>query len=189
MGIKSNPCKECQSIYHTAMYHKPKKPIKRTAIKQSSTKSISVKKIANGGKASTLKKKKSPTRSQLVKKLDKVFSQYIRLRTADEFGNVTCVTSGLRGHWKTMQAGHFYTRGRYPTRWDETNVHVQSVQSNIFLKGDYINYTRFMIDKYGREYVDELEIKSKSTSKISTPQLKEMIAVYEQKVSTLIGNK
>jgi hypothetical protein len=167
------------------MYHKPKKPIKRTAIKShivaGSKKAISPKKKPT--------KKKAPTRSQLVKKLDKVFSTYIRLRTADEFGNVTCVTSGLTGHWKTMQAGHFYTRGRYPTRWDETNVHVQSVQSNIFLKGDYINYTRFMIDKYGREYVDELEIKSKSTEKISTPRLKEMIAEYEEKNKQLTGGQ
>ena len=180
--MKQQACKfvlesgeKCLSIYHTAMYHKPKEPIKRTAIKKTA-------RDINVPSKKKPTKKKAPTRPQLVKKLDKVFSIYIRLRTADEFGMVTCVTSGLRGHWKTMQAGHFYTRGRYPTRWDETNVHVQSVQSNIFLKGDYINYTRFMIDKYGREYVDELEIKSKSTEKITTVKLKEMIEYYENVV-------
>lgn len=27
--IKSRPCKICQSVYHTAMFHKPRKPIKK----------------------------------------------------------------------------------------------------------------------------------------------------------------
>ena len=171
----------CGSQFHTAMWHKPPKPIKRIAINMLPPNiSVPLKK----SKKPT--NKKAPTRKQIVKKLDDIFSMYIRLSAADEDGNVYCVTSGAFGHWKTMQAGHFYTRGRYPTRWDETNVHVQSVHSNIFLKGDYINYTRFMIDKYGREYVDELELKSLSGTKFSTPVLREMIAEYEEKVRKLL---
>jgi len=38
------------------------------------------------------KRKKSVSLSDLEKKLDKVFSQYIRLKDADEGGTVECVT-------------------------------------------------------------------------------------------------
>ncbi|MFK5282642.1 recombination protein NinG, partial [Lacticaseibacillus paracasei] len=78
-----------------------------------------------------------------------------------------------------MQNGHFYSRGRYPTRWHDDNCHPQCVGCNIFLKGNYINYTKYMIDTYGREYVDELEVLSKSTIKISTAELQEMIDKYQ----------
>ena len=49
---------------------------------------------------------KKPTRSKLVKKLDTVFSQYIRLKDSKD-GIGTCVTCGKQDHWKNLQAGHF----------------------------------------------------------------------------------
>lgn len=120
---------------------------------------------------------KKQTRSQLVKKLDKVFSEYIRIsKSVDGIG--TCVTCGTSKPWKEMQNGHFYSRGRYGTRWHEDNCHIQDAACNVFLKGNYINYTKYMIDKYGREYVDELERLSKSSQKITTPQIEEMIELY-----------
>ena len=70
---------------------------------------------------------KKLTRSKLVKKLDAVFSQYIRLKDADEFGNATCFTCGKVDHWKKLQNGHFQSRKHYATRWDEMNCQVQCV--------------------------------------------------------------
>lgn len=174
MAQTNKLCPTCNTVGHSKFYcpDKPKTPLKRTPIKPQ---------IRDTTKVRKPKTKKAPTRKQIVKKLDDTFSLYIRQKTADEFGMVQCVTSGEIGHWKTMHAGHFYTRGRYPTRWDETNVHVQSVRSNIFLKGDYINYTRYMIDRYGREYVDELEIKSLSGTKFTNAELLEKIEYYKGK--------
>ena len=176
MAIKSKPCKECGSIYHTAMFHKPKKPLKRSPLKKTAVKpkKKAVKRVVS--------------RSQLVKNLDSVFSQYIRLRDARELNGewqAMCVTSGEWKHWKNQQAGHFFTRGRYATRWDETNVHVQSYRDNVLLKGNYIVYTRWMIDKYGREYVDELERKSLTQAKFSRADLEEKIEEYKRKVKEL----
>ena len=45
-----------------------------------------------------------PTRiSKLKKKLDKVFSEYIRRRNADHLGFITCFTCGVKRHWKENQ--------------------------------------------------------------------------------------
>lgn len=120
-------------------------------------------------------KVKKKTRGQLVKELDRVFSIYIRRRHGDD---ATCVTCGITKPWKQMQAGHFYTRGRYPTRWHEDNVHVQCYRCNVLLKGNYISYTKYMINRYGMEYVDSLEIASNSPGKITTPTIIEMIEHY-----------
>ncbi len=170
MAIKSKPCKECGSIYHTAMYHKPKKAIKRTAIKAKPVK----------------KKVKRVSRGQLVKKLDTVYSQYIRLSNSVD-GDTTCVTCGDHKPWTQHQNGHFYTRGRYATRWDDMNCKPQCVACNVFLKGNYINYTMYMIDRYGREAVDQLEVKSKSTIKLTTYDLQQMIDEYKLKTKELLN--
>lgn len=127
---------------------------------------------------------KAPTRKQLVKKLDSIFSQYIRMKNS-RMGDATCVTCGVSRPWKQMQNGHFFTRGRYPTRWEENNCHVQCAACNVFLHGNYIVYTRYMIKRYGSDYVDELERISLSKTKIPTPVLVEMIDRYKEEVVKL----
>lgn len=176
--MKPKPCKHCQSELHTSLkcFNAPRKPVKRPV---------------GGSKVKKIKtpKKKTMSRSQLVKRLDSVYSQYIRLKNADSDGYCICVTSGKRIYWKEIQNGHFYSRKYLPTRWDDTNCHPQSVADNIFLRGNYINYTRYMIDRYGRDYVDELERKAKSGAKISTPELREKLEYYSGKVAELSTSK
>ena len=135
------------------------------------------------------KKKKAVSRSQLVKRLDSVFSQYMRLKDADSNGMVECYTCGAVRHWKEQQAGHFYTRGRHATRWDESNIRVQDYACNIARSGNYIVFTKKMIAEMGMEAVDELEYKSLNGAKISTPELREKIAYYKGKVAELSTSK
>lgn len=169
-------CKVCSSKLHTKMYHNEKKPLKRTAIKRSAVTS----------KAPVKKKKRTESRGQLVKKLDSAFSQYIRLREAVD-GEAICVTCGLKLPWKQLQCGHYETRGDFPTRWDETNCHPQCVACNVFRKGNYTVYARYMIARYGADKLDELAKKAKSGTKITTPEIREMIETYKMKVSKLDG--
>ena len=56
--------------------------------------------------------KKKKTRSQVVKSLDSVFSEYIRRRYAQN-EVATCVTCNKKDHWKKLQAGHFMSRKHY----------------------------------------------------------------------------
>ena len=51
---------------------------------------------------------KKLSRSKIIKNLDTIFSQYIRLKNADDLGNVSCFTCGKVSHYKVgMQCGHF----------------------------------------------------------------------------------
>lgn len=180
MQIKNKPCKHCGSELHLSLkcFNSPRKPI-RARVKTASSIKVKV----------PVKKKKAPTRSQLVKKLDAIYSQYVRLYQSDEFGYCICVTSGERMFWKEAQNGHFFSRRFYPTRWNDDNCHPQSMRDNVFLKGNYINYTRYMIDSYGREFVDELEKLAHTTIKVKNAELIEKIAYYSTEVERLKHEK
>ena len=184
----SKACKYCNSAEHTSFYclKKPRTPIKTRSKPLQATRTSN-----QTNKPSKAKKpqKKPVKRSKVVRDLDAIFSQYIRLKESDEYGYCICVTSGQKMFWKEAQCGHFISRGKYPTRWDETNCHPQSVYSNIFLKGDYINYTIYMIDRYGREYVDELIDRSKQSVKIPTSELIEKIDYYKTEVARIKSEK
>ena len=164
MSQTNKTCKICHEVGHSKFYCKkrPAKPI------QAKT-----------------KKPKRPSRGAVVKELDSVFSQYIRLCAVDELGDTTCVTCGDTRPWKQHQNGHFFTRGRYATRWDKDNCHVQCVKCNIMLHGNYIQYTKYMIDTYGRQFIDKLEKKSFTPVKIPTSELRDMIDEYKAKVALL----
>lgn len=124
--------------------------------------------------------KKKPSRSHLVKKLDTVFSQYIRRRYATN-DIAECVTCGKRDHWKKMDAGHFMSRKHYSTRWDEDNVQVQCKSCNLYNQGEQYKYSIFL----GDQKSEELYMKSKQTVKISNFELEELIELYQQKLAAL----
>ena len=79
------------------------------------------------------------SRKNIVKKLDTVFSQYIRLRYADNY-IVECYTCGIKNHYKKMHCGHFMSRKHYSTRWDELNCQVQCYK---FSNPDLIEKTKY----------------------------------------------
>ena len=126
---------------------------------------------------------KKPTRSKLVKKLDVVFSQYVRLSNADSRGFCTCVTCGKQGHWKTggIQAGHFISRKHYSTRWDERNVKPQCVACNVYRSGEAYLYSLYL----GHNLADELYQKSKEITKFTNVELQEMIDFYSTQLKRL----
>lgn len=124
------------------------------------------------------------TRGQLVSDLDSIFSQYIRLREAVD-GLATCVTCGDTRFWRLQQNGHYFTRGRYSTRWDEANCHVQCKRCNIFLHGNYITYTFYMLETYGKPFIDELEKRSLTLRRYTHDDLREMTVYYGSLVAQL----
>lgn len=125
---------------------------------------------------------KKPTRSKLVKKLDVIFSKYIRLRDADKNGYCTCCTCSRKFHWKEIQAGHFMSRKHYSTRWDERNVHSQCPRCNIFSQGEQYKYSIFLGDTVS----NELYLKSKEVTKFTSLELQEMIDHYTAEVKRLL---
>lgn len=71
----------------------------------------------------------------LKKKLDKVFSMYIRNKYADSHGLINCYTCSVRKPIKEMQNGHWIPRNNLATRFDEQNCRPQCVGCNMFNKG------------------------------------------------------
>ena len=92
--------------------------------------------------------KKKLTRSKIVKKLDTIFSQYIRLRNSENEIS-TCFTCGKEDHWKKLQNGHFQSRKHYSTRWDETNCQVQCAGCNVFKYGEQYIFSQNLDSIFG----------------------------------------
>ena len=124
---------------------------------------------------------KKPTRSKLVKKLDTVFSQYIRRSNADNNGYCTCVTCNKTFHWKEIQAGHFMSRKHYSIRWSEENVKPQCVACNVYRAGEQYKYSIFL----GSELANVLYLKSKELVKFTNYELEDMINDYSDKLKKL----
>lgn len=129
-------------------------------------------------------KRKKPSRSKLVKKLDILFSQFVRLSNADKNGYCTCVTCGKKGHWKdgSIQAGHFMSRKHYNTRWDVRNVKPQCVGCNMFKSGEQYKYSIYL----GSELAKELYLQSNKIVKFSNDELQEMIDRYSTELKRLV---
>jgi len=120
---------------------------------------------------------RKPKRKNLIKKLDAVFSKYIRLRDADQEGYCRCATCGEKTHWTKIQAGHFISRKHYATRWDERNVHAQCVACNVFKYGEQYKYSLYL----GENLSKELYNKSLVVTKFTDIEIIEMIEEYNEK--------
>ena len=124
---------------------------------------------------------KKPTRTKLVKKLDVVFSKYIRLSNSDKNGYCTCVTCGNKFYWKEIQAGHFMSRKHYSTRWDENNVKPQCVRCNVYRAGEQYKFSLYL----GNNLSEELYIKSKEIRKFTSLELEEMYNDFNERLKDL----
>ena len=128
---------------------------------------------------------KKPKRKTLVRKLDRIFSEYIRERDTDNRGYGKCCTSGKTIHKSKGHAGHFISRRFMCTRWDAENVHLQSAYDNTFLAGRQYEYALFLNNKYHTDKASELLLKSRETCKFSTDELQEMIEHYKSLLEKL----
>lgn len=117
------------------------------------------------------------TRKGLVKKLDKVFSIYIRTRFAkNEIAE--CVTCGKKDHWKNLQAGHFMSRKNYSTRWHPTNVQVQCSKCNVFNYGEQYKFGLYLEREYGVGTAEELRITARGLVKLANYEIEDKIKYY-----------
>lgn len=123
------------------------------------------------------KKKKAESVTTLKKKLDAVFSLYIRQKYEVD-GLVECYTCGEKKPVSQMQNGHFWSRSHLSTRWDEENCRPQDAKCNIFKSGNYIVYTQKMLSELGAEKFAELERKKNMSFSPSKEWLTKQIEFY-----------
>lgn len=128
---------------------------------------------------------KPKTTSQLVKELDTVFAEFIKLRDADYYGTVRCFATGERVFYREADAAHWRPRQYMGTRWDERNVHACTVQSNRYDAGHSTDYQSAMLKKYSLKELQSISDASKSTMKFTAFELQEKIVHYSEEVKKL----
>ena len=130
-------------------------------------------------------KKKTVPLNKLKKKLDTIFSKYIRMSRCDEKGFCKCISCGQEKHWKEMQNGHYCSRRHEILRWDLMNCNVQDARCNVFWEGNRIWYRRALVAMYGEDQVIALEDKSLQPSSFKRADIERMIRHYDSKVKFL----
>ena len=92
--------------------------------------------------------KKSET-ARLKARAWKLFSEYIRRKSAAQDGSVRCYTCGIVDHWKNMDCGHgIGGRGNFVLFLEEI-CRPQCKKCNIFLSGNYESFIPKLIIEYG----------------------------------------
>lgn len=129
--------------------------------------------------------RKKLTTAALVKKLDRVFSKFIRMRAADACGTVECVTCMKPAHYTEVHAGHFIKRQHMSTRFDPRNVQVQCVRCNTYQGGRQDDYANWILQNYGHEVFDELMALKRTARKWTREELESEIKRYESLVKDI----
>ncbi len=118
--------------------------------------------------------------SSYKKKLDTVFSQFIRLRDNGK----GCYTCGVKRTWKELQCGHFCPRQYLSLRYDERNCHSQCYACNMLYNGQPSRYAINLKRDYGEGIIEELERKRQEITRYFPYELK--LEEYKQKVADLL---
>ena len=130
---------------------------------------------------------KKVSRKNIVKRLDNIFSQYIRLRNANAQGIAECYTCGKKDHWKKLQCGHFQSRKHYGTRFGtldnddkitELNCQVQCVSCNLYKYGEQFKFGVRLDKDYGKGTAEDLHSKAIAITKYANYDLEALITKY-----------
>lgn len=120
--------------------------------------------------------------AKLKKDLWKVFSEYIRRRDADSFGNTKCFTCGKRDHYKHLDAGHYIPKsvGGVNLYFHEKNVHPQCTACNRFRHGNLHEYALRLQEQYGKDILQLLAVAKKKSRPYSAAELTILINHYKK---------
>lgn len=127
------------------------------------------------------RKKGKLSMAKLKKKLDAVFSKYIRNKHAIN-GVVTCYTCGKVGEVKTMQCGHFVSRQYLATRWNKDNCRPQCVGCNIWGNGKPLDFEENLVKELGKGLVETLKMERHHIIKLDVNWYEKEIKKYEQEL-------
>ena len=136
--------------------------------------------------SNTTKEKRKP---DLVKKLDKVFSQYIRLRDVMPSGFFKCVSCGKIKPFADADCGHYHSRTHMATRFEEDNCHCECRFCNRMSADHLIGYRENLITKIGFSRVERLNVLAHSQKHWLDCELEEKIAYYKAEVKRLSAMK
>lgn len=125
----------------------------------------------------------------LVKKLDRELSFFVRLSAADNGGIVMCVTCGSLHFWKDITLGHYISRSHHSTRWDLRNMAPQCVRCNSYHGGEQYKMRAYLVETHGEEEVKALEKKADQTKTETADSLRKQVIEYRAEVKRLKTEK
>lgn len=132
-----------------------------------------------------LKKKTKKKEPDYVKKLDKVFSLYIRLRDTMPGGYFRCISCGQVKPFRMADCGHYHSRRNMSVRYDEDNAHAECSYCNRFKSDHLIGYRENLIRKIGQQRFDFLAWKANRTKKYTDFELNELIKYYTARIAEI----
>ena len=122
------------------------------------------------------------TKKDVLKAAQIVFNTYIRLRDKGK----PCISCDKPYREKDINASHFYSVGAYPNlRFNEDNVHNSCIRCNKDLHGNINEYTLRLPNRIGIERYNKLVEDRNKPLKLSFDEVKELIAIYKQKIKEL----
>lgn len=147
------------------------------------------------------KRPKLETLPSLVKKADKAFSRYVRLRDSDFIEGewlCQCITCDRRvtvldreGRWGLgIDAGHFISRGKKIIRWSELNVNGQCRHCNIWRDKESMldAYKKALNLKYGDKTWQQLRREGNIEHKPTRDELNQVISDSKEAISYMLSN-
>jgi hypothetical protein len=134
-------------------------------------------------------KKRTKRKPDLVKKLDRVFSLYIRLRDAMPSGFVRCISCGKIKRFEDVDCGHYFSRTHMATRFDEDNCNAECRSCNRMSADHLIGYRKNLVAKIGLNRIDRLDVLAHSQKHWLDSELEEKIRYYTAEVRRLSQEK
>lgn len=135
-----------------------------------------------------LKNKSKRKRPDPTAKLDRVFSEYIRLRDSDG-SFFRCISCGEIKPIGQADCGHYFSRRKMSVRWDKQNANAECRACNRFRSDHLIGYRENLIKKIGEKAFKALEIRSTLTAKYSEFDIKVLIKYYNELIDKLNHEK
>ncbi len=139
---------------------------------------------------------KKKTLAKVVEECAVALQKVVRMKAAiaeNLDGYVSCVSCGVKRHWKELDAGHYFPRADKSVKLMEENIHPQCKGCNIRMSyGDtkvISAYRRYLIDIYGEEFLNDMEALARKPAKFDraeienlTKTLKTQIKQYESQL-------
>lgn len=146
--------------------------------KKDNTRKVEI--LDDGRRFLYLLEKKHTSRRALIKKLDGLFSHYIRHRDGWK-----CIRCGKQYHPPTnaLHNSHFWSRRYMGARYQEDNCDAICYGCHRFIESDKQKgswYYEFKLKQLGEERFQMLEIKAKGRSKFSILDLEIMLDNFDQ---------
>ena len=133
--------------------------------------------------------RKRRTEPNYVADMDKVFQFYIRLRDVMPGGYGRCISCGKIKPFDHLQAGHFFGRAHFSTRWHEDNVNAECEWDNCWNGEHLLTYKENLIKKIGIQRFKLLELTKNQTRKWTAVEIKIMIKYYAKQIMQLSASK